>query len=65
MYIYVGTLQNIYFNMKNSGHFDKWLYKPGVWGPLRAPEAVAFLTVKYAFSHFSWYFFQKINFQFM
>ena len=31
-------------------------YKPGVWGLLRAPEAVALLTVKYAFSHFSWYF---------
>ena len=23
MYICVGTLQNIYFNMKDSGHFDK------------------------------------------
>ena len=31
-------------------------YKPGVWGPLRAPEAVALLTVKYTFSHYSWYF---------
>ena len=31
-------------------------YKWGVWGLLRAPEAVALLTVKYAFSHFSWYF---------
>ena len=28
-------------------------------GPLRAPEAVTLLTVKYAFSHFSWYFFFK------
>ena len=27
------------------------------WVLLRTPEAVAFLTVKYAFSHFSWYFF--------
>ena len=32
------------------------IYKLGVWGLLRAPEAVALLTVKYAFSHFSWYF---------
>ena len=31
------------------------LCKPGVWGLLRAPEAVTLLTVKYAFSHFSWY----------
>ena len=31
-------------------------YKPGVWGPLRTPEAVALLTVKYVFSDFSWYF---------
>ena len=23
MYICMGTLQNIYFNMKDSGHFDK------------------------------------------
>ena len=35
------------------------LCKPGVWGPLRAPEAVTLLTVKYAFSHFSWYLFFK------
>ena len=83
MYICVGTLQNIYFNMKDSGHFDKcnfwflylrkWrvlvvhlvsfgdilLQKPGVWGALRALEAVALLTVKYAFSLFSWYFSSK------
>ena len=38
---------------------DTLLCKPGVWDPLRAPEAVALLTVKYAFSHFSWYFFFK------
>ena len=38
---------------------DTLLYKPGVWGPLRAPEAVALLTIKYAFSHFSWYFSSK------
>ena len=30
-----------------------------VWGLLRAPEAVALLTVKYAFSHLSWHFFFK------
>ena len=24
-YIYVGTLQNIYFNIKDSGHFDKFV----------------------------------------
>ena len=83
MYICVGTLQNIYFNMKGSGHFDKcnfWflylrksrvlvvnlvkfadtlLFQPGVWGPPRAPEAVALLTVKYAFFLFSWYFSSK------
>ena len=35
------------------------LCKPGVWGLLRAPEAVTLLTVKYAFSHFSWYLFFK------
>ena len=35
------------------------LCKQGVWGPLRAPEAVTLLTVKYAFSHFSWYLFFK------
>ena len=35
------------------------LCKPGVWGPLRAPEAVTLLTVKYVFSHFSWYLFFK------
>ena len=66
MYICVGTLQKVYFNMRDSGHFDKcnfpFLYvrksrvlfvhlvsfadKLGVWGPLRAPEAVALLSVK-------------------
>ena len=35
------------------------LCKLGVWGPLRAPEVITFLTVKYAFSHFSWYLFFK------
>ena len=35
------------------------LCKPGVWGPLRTPEAVTLLNVKYAFSHFSWYLFFK------
>ena len=35
------------------------LCKPGFWGPLRAPEAVQHLTVKYTFSHFSWYLFFK------
>ena len=38
---------------------DTTLHKPGVWGPLRAPEAVALLAVKYALSHFSWHFFFK------
>ena len=83
MYICVGKLQNIYFNMKDSEHFGKcnfpFLYlrqsrvlfvhlllfadtllcKPGVWGPLRPQNAVTLLTVKYAFSRFSWYFFFK------
>ena len=81
MYICVDKLQNIYFNMKDTGHvanaillylrqsrvlffnlllFDETLLcKPGVWGPLRASEAVTLLTVKYAFSHFSWSLFFK------
>ena len=32
---------------------DTLLCKAGVLGPLRAQEAVTLLTVKYAFSHFS------------
>ena len=49
-----------YFFFKNLLLFAyTFLCKPGVWGPLRAPEAVILLTVKYAFSHFSWYFFFK------
>ena len=35
-------------------------YWPGSRACLRALEALAFLTLKYAFSHFSWYFFFKI-----
>ena len=35
------------------------LYKPGMWGPLRAPEAVTLLNVKYAFPPFYWYLFFK------
>ena len=66
MYLCVGKLQNIYFNMKDSEHFSKcyfpFLYlrqsgvlfvhlllfgdtllcQQGVWGLLRAPEAVTF-----------------------
>ena len=34
-------------------------YWPGSRARLRALEALAFLTVKYAFSHFPWYFFFK------
>ena len=34
-------------------------YWPGSMARLRALEALAFLTLKYAFSHFSWYFFFK------
>ena len=34
-------------------------YWPGSRARLRALEAIAFLTIKYAFSHFSWYFFFK------
>ena len=83
MYICMGKLQNIYFNMKDSEHFGKcnflFLYlrqsrvlfvdlllfadtlpcKLRVWGLLTAPEAITLLTVKCAFSHFSWYFFFK------
>ena len=83
MYICVGKLQNIYFSMEDSEHFDKCNFpfcylrqsgvlfvhlllfadtlhcKLGVWGLLRVPEAVTLFTVKYAFSHFSWYFFFK------
>ena len=41
---------------------DTLVCKLGVWGPLRAPEAVAFLTIKYGFSHFSRYlFFKNLN----
>ena len=35
-------------------------YWPGSRARLRALEALAFLTLKYAFSHFSWYFFFKL-----
>ena len=60
-YIYVGTLQNIYFNVKDSEQFDKFVSKlvyladtsvckPRVWGPLGAPETVAFLSSKYVSS---------------
>ena len=35
-------------------------YWPGSRTCLRALEALAFLTLKYAFSHFSWYFFFKL-----
>ena len=83
MYLCVGKLQNIYFNMKDSEHFSKCnfpilylrqsrvlfvhlllfedtlLCKLGVWDPLKALEVVTLLTVKYEFSHFSWYFFFK------
>ena len=38
---------------------DILVYKPGVRGPPTVPELVTFLTTKYAFSHFSWYFFFK------
>ena len=34
-------------------------YRLGSMARLRVLEALAFLTVKYAFSHFSWYFFFK------
>ena len=35
-------------------------YWPGSRASLRALEALAFLTFKYAFSHFSWYVFFKL-----
>ena len=35
-------------------------YWPGSRARLRALEVLAFLTLKYAFSHFSWYFFFKL-----
>ena len=44
---------------------DTLLSKPGVWGLLRAPEAFALLTVKYAFSTFPGTFSSKHNFTFM
>ena len=34
----------------------------GVWGPKWVPEAVAFLTAKYASSHFSWYCSKKLTY---
>ena len=39
---------------------DTLLCKPGVWGPLRASEAVTLLTVKCAFSTFPGTFSSKI-----
>ena len=72
MYICVGKLQKIQYEFSFSlsetlkGFIcsftffaDQLLCKLGVWSLLRAPEAVKLLTVKYAFSHFSWYFFFK------
>ena len=60
MFIWVGYLYNIYYNRQHPGNFDKCnipflnMRKLSVlWGLLRIPEAVGFLTVKYAFSHFS------------
>ena len=77
------ALQNMYFNMKYSVHFDKCnfpflylrkssflfvhlaqfgvtsIFKLGVRGLLRAPEAIALLSVRYAFSHIIWYFSSK------
>ena len=74
------TLPNIYFNMKDSGNLTKAMFfssiyeKSGVLfvyfvdtlvcklgsGACLAPQKLlAFLTVKYVFSHFSWYFFFK------
>ena len=36
------------------------IYRPGSRARLRALEALVFLSVKYAFSHFSWHLFFKI-----
>ena len=45
---------------------DTLVCELGFWGPLRAPEAVALFSVKYAFSHIFWYcFFKKFNLHFM
>ena len=55
----------LFFIWDNQGFFHLLLFaetllcKQGVWGLLRAPEVVTLLTVKYAFSHFSWYLFLK------
>ena len=59
MYICVDKLQNIYFNMKDSEHFGKCNFPFLYLRQSRAPEAVTLLTVKYAFSNFSWYLFLK------
>ena len=56
-YLYLRQSRVLFFHLLLFAETS--LCKLGVWGPLRAPEAVTLLTVKYAFSHFSWYLFFK------
>ena len=51
------TIKGLFFHLLLFA--ETLLCKLGVWDLLRAPEAVTLLTVKYAFSHFSWYLFFK------
>ena len=45
--------------LKRSRASEASQYWPGSRACLKALEAFAFLTIRYAFSHFSWYFFFK------
>ena len=57
IFLYLRQSRVLFFNLLLFA--ETLLCKPGVWGPLKAPEAVTLLTVKYAFSHFSWSLFFK------
>ena len=70
----MGTLQNIYFNIKDSGHFDKFVLQkklvqfadklvcePGVGGLLGTQEAVAFLTSKHVSPYYPEHFLLKFQ----
>ena len=57
IFLYLRQSRVLFFNLLLFA--ETLLCKPGVWGPLRAREVVTLLTVKYAFSHFSWSLFFK------
>ena len=60
IFLYLRQSRVLFFNLLLFA--ETLLCKPGVWGPLRAPEAVTLLTVKYAFSHFSWSLFLSLTY---